>query len=483
MAEGDALDERRARQLLRRTGFGATPVEVDRLRAKASTVGAAADILAGFKPGGFQPGGRDGHLLHDSWVSYMIKAKAPLNEKLTLFFHDHFATAQSKVSNTKALGAQNRLFRRFGTGSFRDLVKAVNRDPAMMEYLDTVRNLKWEPNENYARELQELFTLGTASVHGDPNYTQEDIVQIARAFSGWGYDSGGKPRFTEWHHDTTAEFPGRGAKTIYRTVGGFGAGGRSFAGPEGSTEIDQVIDIIFEHRDRDGELTVARRMARRLFEFLAHGGFADTPPGSPELAAVDEVIARSGFATTWVIRPLVREILVHDRFYDSLSDPALRSVRWPVDYVVSTLRLLGTKPKGKWKYIAGGRYGGLRDHLAQMGQTVFEPPSVFGWDWESAWVSSATLLARYRFARDVSAHYAEKYEPLKFLALASGDPEVVVDTVTAYFGVKDDLTAGERSALLAFLGGPVALGDGEAVRAKIHGLIVLVLQSPAYQLH
>lgn len=482
MAEGDALDAPRARQLLRRTGFGATPADVAGLMAKAATVGEAADRIVGFKPSGFQPGGRDEYLLHDNWVAYMIKAKAPLNEKLTLFFHDHFATSYSKVLDVKFMGAQNRLFRKIGTGSFMDLVKAVNRDAAMIEYLDTVRNRKNEPNENYARELQELFTLGTVSVHGDANYAQEDIVQIARAFSGWGHDSS-NPTFDAGEHDTTAEFPERGPKVIFRTVGGFGPGGRSFANPEGPTEIDQVVDILFAHRDRDGASTVARRTARRLFEFLAHGGFATTAPGSPELQAVDEVVARSAFTTTWSIRDLVREILVHDRFYDSLSNRALRSVKWPVDYVVSTLRMLGVKPKGKYRYIAGGAYGGLREHLNEMGQLVFDPPSVFGWDWEGGWVSSATMLARYRFARDVSARYAEKYDPLKFLALPSGDPDVVVDRVTTYLGVRDDLTSADLATLRDFLGGPVALGDREQVRTKIHGLIVLVLQSPAYHLH
>ena len=195
------------------------------------------------------------------------------------------------------------------------------------------------------------------------------------------------------------------------------------------------------------------------------------------------MIATSGFTTSWNVAALVREILVHDRFYDSLSDRSLKSVRWPVDLAVGTLRVLGMKPKGRYKYIPGGRYGGLLDHMQNMGQTVLEPPSVFGWDWESSWVSSATLLARYGFVRDVAARYAEGFAPLTLLGLSSGDPDVVVNAVAEYLGVKDDLSAGEIAAFKAFLGGPVNLANDSEVRRKIHGLFVLVLQTPAYQLH
>jgi len=118
-----------------------------------------------------------------------------------------------------------------------------------------------------------------------------------------------------------------------------------------------------------------------------------------------------------------------------------------------------------------------------MGQTVLEPPSVFGWDWEGSWVSSATLLARYAFVRDVAARWAEGFAPLKLVSPSSGDPAVIVDAVADYLGVKDDLSPAEVAAYRAFLGGPVDLANDGQVRRKIHGLFVLVMQSPAYQLH
>jgi hypothetical protein len=363
----------------------------------------------------------------------------------------------------------------------------MNKDAAMMEYLDTVRNHKDIPNENYGRELQELFTLGVKNLRGltdDNNYTQEDVRQIARAFTGWSYDRSGRATFDDGDHDTIGEFPtrGGGTKQIYQSTGGF-ASPPSFANPEGSTEIDQVIDIIFQHRDWQGENTVARRTAKRLFEFLTHGGFATIAVPSLELDAIDEVVTNSSFTTTWSIQDLVREILVHDRFYDSLTDESKKSVKWPIDFAVSTLRMLKMKLKGSDKYIPGGGFTGILTHMENLGQTVLDPPSVFGWDWESAWISSATMLARCTLARDAAAHFASGFAPLKLVSLPATDPDTVVDTVTEYLGVKDDISSNERSALKTFLGGSLDLSNDDQVRRKLNGLFVLVMQSPAYQLH
>src|SRR5437867_362626 len=129
------------------------------------------------------------------------------------------------------MAEQNLLLRLMCKGNFKDLVKAVNKNAAMMEFLDIVRSGRRHPNENYARELMELFTLGVVDTAGNPNYLQEDIVQIARAFSGWRYDDKhGDIAFLDTeHHDFMADFPERGPKTIFTVLGGFGAGGRSFA--------------------------------------------------------------------------------------------------------------------------------------------------------------------------------------------------------------------------------------------------------------
>ena len=260
---GDAntvLSASEARHLLRRAGFGGTPAAVAKILKRGDTRGEAADRLLKFNPKKFQPGGsgKDPNLRdsHDKWISFMIVSKFPLQEKLVLFWHDHFATSNFKVNNVRLMAAQNLLLRLFCKGNFRDFVKAINKNPAMMEFLDTVRNRRREPNENYARELMELFTLGVLDSAGNPNYLQEDIVQIARAFSGWRYDDEKfVPFLREESHDFMTDFPERGPKVIFKSVGGFGASGRSFSlNGEGAAEIDTVIDTIFAHTDSDARI-------------------------------------------------------------------------------------------------------------------------------------------------------------------------------------------------------------------------------------
>src|SRR5581483_6575951 len=471
MGESTLLDRAQARHLLRRSGFGADERVVTRWLAQGFTRGDGADELVAFKPNAFKPAGNDQFRQHNNWLKYMLKAKSGLNEKLTLFWHDHFATAFSKVFDTKLMGKQNQFIRKNCKGSMLALVKGINTDPAMMEFLDTVRNHKLErPNENYGRELQELFTLGVFDLNGKRNYSdQHDVFQVARAFTGWDYGRSYKPEFHDYDHDFTDEFDGdpeedRGPKVIYKAslpdypngFGGYGAGGVSYIDQgEGAIEIDRVTEIIFGHThvdpwDSSVHNTVARRTARRLLEYFAHDGFANVDPTGPSAlrTVIDEVISNSSFATTWSIQDLVREILVHDEFYASLSDPTKKSVKWPTDFVVSTMKTLGVKFLGSQAVVPGGPYMSVFTHLENMGQTVFDPPSVFGWDWEAAWISSQTLLARYLFPENgASAAGAGALNPGKLVDLALTDPGDIVDAVTDLAGIKDDLSTNERNAL------------------------------------
>jgi uncharacterized protein (DUF1800 family) len=492
MPDSTPLDATHARHLLRRTGFGAPPDQV--VACTGRTRGAVVGELLAYKPQGFKPGGSSPTLLHAKWIKFMLKTKSPLQEKLVLFWHDHFATGISKVIQTNLMGLQNKLFRVNGKGNFRTLMKAVNVDPAMVEYLDTTRNEKTIPNENYARELMELFTLGVNDESGNPNYTQDDIVQIARAFTGWRrHDK--DVNFEQSRHDFNAAYEGppenRGPKDIFKSTGGFGASGVRYAGTgssfaEGASEIDTVIDILLAHTDTDGKVTVARRLARRLIEYFAHP--------EPSLAYVDDVVATSGFGASWNIAALLHAIFVHDDFYLS-SAPAgagtKKSVKWPADLVVSSLRLLKGKLSGKFSVVRGGEYRGIADHLTNMGQILFDPPSVFGWDWETGWLSSATLLARYTFASDVAASSGSNgLKLVKLLDLddVAADAATVVDAVTDLLGVTDDLTTAERNALIDYLtdgspATPVNLTDYETREKKVSGLLGLVMQSPSYHVH
>jgi uncharacterized protein (DUF1800 family) len=484
------LSTRDARHLLRRTGFGTATTPATALTGL--TRGAAANKLLAFKPAGFVPRGSNMYRTHNSWVKYMVNVKYPLQEKLVLFWHDHFATSNDKVADHRRMATQNKLLRLSCKGNFKSLVKAINKDGAMMEFLDTVRNYKDQPNENYARELLELFTLGVRDLAGQPTYTQADIVQIARALTGWDWDHREKTHFHDYDHDFADEFPERGPKVIFRTTGGFlpAGSGRDYTLPqgEGPGEIDRVIDILFEHRDSTGKNTVARHIAKKMIEYFAH-----PLPGYPaDAAIVDEIVSRSQFAVTWNIAALVREILVDDFFYASNSpvphtESTPKSVKWPIDFVISTLRTLKVTPRGVDAYISGGSYQSLYDQLGNMGQYLFYPPSVFGWDWETAWLSSASMLARYNFARDVTGARGSGrffFHPERLINLNLTDPGAIVTAAATVLDIDEQITTAQRNALIAYLGpGPLNLRDYDTRNAKLHGLFCLLLQCPASHLH
>jgi len=478
------LQDYQARHLLRRTGFG--PMPKDFQNVQGGTRGDAADFVLDFRAKPFKPGGKDFERMHNKWFKFILKSKTPLLAKLALFWHDHFSVGFTKVQDTKLMAGYVQLLHTFAKGNFKDFVKAMNKNPAMMEYLDTVRNDDDVPNENYARELQELFTLGVKDLAtpAQNNYTQADIVQIARAFTGWRYDDHGNAFLDDGNHD------GGSPKVIYQSTGGFGAGGQDITSQgSGPGEIDRVIDIIFDHRDSTGKNTVARRTAYRLCEYFAHA--------SPDVTQfVDDVVADSGFDTSFDIAALLRSIFCHDNFYLTAEGPASytatgkKSVKWPVDYVASTLRLLQVKPKGKFYQILGGSFSTILDHLTNMGQVIGDPPSVFGWDWESGWVSSATLLARFNFARDIGSARGGggSFRPEKLVDLSLTDPADIVDAVAAVLGLQDHLTTSDKTNLQVYLTNNGAnptldLTDSDTRNEKLNGLFELMMQSPAYQLH
>jgi uncharacterized protein (DUF1800 family) len=494
--EGTTLDDAAARHLLRRTGFGAHATDVTDLTGL--TRGEAADRLLAFRPKGFKPSGSDIERARSKWIKYMVKAHAPLQEKLVLFWHDHFATGYSKVQDVKLMALQNKTIRLNCKGDMRVLVKAINKDAAMIEWLDTRRNHKEVPNENYGRELQELFTLGVNDLRGNPNYAQADVAQIARAFTGWSFSDGGQASFDPGDHDTNAEFSGRrGPKVLYGSpaayapngkLGGF-TGPQAFDAPEGETEIDQVTDIIFRHTDSDGANTVARRTTRRLLEFFCHGGWAN--PSNAQIQIIDDLIATAGFDVTFDLNALLRAIFTDDAFYETQPAPGAlptppKSVKWPIDFLVTTLRLTGIKTRGSDLVVQGGDFGALRDYLESMGQVLLDPPSVFGWDWEQSWISSATLLARYRFARDLMMSRG-RFKASKIMDVTLTAAPAIVDAVLELLGVADQTSTVERNVFITYLGGPSAtldlINDYDAFNEKLCGLFALVIQSPVYQTH
>lgn len=280
------------------------------------------------------------------WFRRILETRAPLREKMTLFWHDHFATSIQKVKQPVLMVRQNELFRRSAFGSFKDLTQAVLMDPAMMLYLDTQSSKKGMPNENFAREVMELFTLG------EGNYTEQDIREAARAFTGYQLNRMNGKVF----HNKRQWDPGD--KTVFGKTG-------PFTGKD-------IIAIIFEKPEP------ARFMAGKLWEYFVYE--------KPSAAALD-ALAASLRKANFQIGPLLREIFLSREFY---AESSIRSqIKSPIQYIVALLKQLEiTKPPTGFHITAE----------QQLGQVLFMPPNVAGWDWGQAWINTNTLLTRYNLA-------------------------------------------------------------------------------------
>jgi uncharacterized protein (DUF1800 family) len=282
-----------------------------------------------------------------AWVHRMLLGANPAIEKLALFWHGHFATSVRKVEKANLMMRQVALFREKGTGPFGDLLEGVARDPAMIAWLDGNLNRRGKPNENFARELFELFALGIG------NYTERDIKEAARAFTGW-HSQGGDFWFNERAHDT-------GPKTVLGRTGPFGG--------------EDVLRLSIEHE------ACAGFIAEKLFEFYVR------PAPSPELRReLARAYRESGLRTGEFLARLLSSRVFHA--------PGSRRaiVATPADFAVGGLRTLGARASAK----------AVASSLADMGQELLAPPSVKGWDMGHAWLSSTTLLARYGFAMGVA---------------------------------------------------------------------------------
>jgi len=282
--------------------------------------------------------------MREWWVTRMIKTRRPLQEKLVLFWHGHLVSGRPDARLSENLFAQNELFRRMALGNFKELIVAISKDPAMLEYLDNESNRRGRPNENYARELLELFTMGIG------NYTEQDVKEAARAFTGWtrrAYDF----YFDARQHDD---------------------GPKTFLGRTGNLDGGDVVNIIFEHP------ATARFLPRRLFEFFAY-----LRPDESLVEELADLFRRSDFT----VAPLMRTILTSRAFY---SERAMRSqVKSPAQLVVGTARLLDVDSTVSPQQIRA---------MDLMGQALFYPPNVGGWPRGESWITTATLFFRYNFS-------------------------------------------------------------------------------------
>ncbi len=282
------------------------------------------------------------------WGERMVFTERPLQEKLALFWHGHFATGNVKVRDYRKMLEQLELFHAEGKSTFRDLLRGVATDPAMLVYLDAGQNVKGNPNENFAREILELFTLGPG------NYTETDIREAARAFTGWTHD----PHTLSFlinadQHDTDP---------------------KTFLGHTGNFDGYDIIDLILDHP------STARFLTGKLYRYFVR----DADDGDA-IDALAERYRTSGYDTA----ELLRTIFLSRDFYAAAS--VASQIKSPVQMVVGTYRKLGL-----------AHVPGVPDfHVAteRLGQRLFEPPNVAGWAGGRSWITSATLLERGNFGR------------------------------------------------------------------------------------
>lgn len=285
--------------------------------------------------------------LQQWWFSRMRVSPWPLQEKLALFWHGHFATSAQKVKNPHFMWKHLQIFRSLGNTDFRSILVAVSRDPAMLIWLDGARSQPKAPNENYARELMELFTLG------EGNYTEKDIQESARAFTGWTIDrKNQEARFVARFHDP---------------------GAKSFMGKIGTFRDEDIIDIILARQE------CAPFLARKLWRFFASQ--------SPSEAVVGD-LANSLRVHKYHIKPVLRNLFLSKEFYSSSC--VHNQVKSPLEFVVGTACTLGIKKPRDRMFMGICRL---------LGQEILQPPSVKGWDGGTAWINTSTLEMRNEFSR------------------------------------------------------------------------------------
>jgi uncharacterized protein (DUF1800 family) len=477
--------------LLRRAGFGVSAADVGIYRDMSHA--RAVDYLIDYegRPDDVDERiGRPDHALvatkdlfapdidiedaRQRWIFRMIHSRRPLQEKMALFWHNHFATAYSKLAvdsgerqAAKMLAhkpgvlrgpqGQIELFRQYALGNFRDLLIQVAQDPAMLVWLDGKSNTKARPQENFGREIMELFTIGVG------NYVEADVYAAARVFTGWnlrGSDDYRKDEYGDLNayqefvynadqHDTSA-------KTFTFPVSN---GSRTIPERSASAGMQDGVDLIAAlamHPE------TARRLARKFWNLFISDIHTPDPAFVESTATV---YLQSGSQ----ISAVVRHILLSSWF----TNPSMYFARYsaPAEFVVRSIREVG------WQGFTIDR---ARSPMAAMGQQLYEPPNVGGWAVGAEWFSTGTMLARTNFAATLAA--SQKDFLAASLTTGAATPEELVTTMLERL-TPAPLDSGPRQALMSYLAAAGSwTGSGEQLSTRTAGLARLLTGSAEYQL-
>lgn len=469
--DASAWDYAKARHLMIRAGFGGTPDEVAALQAKG--LHGAVSHFVNFKnlppadvafaahprsqPENYESAlsGDEQRLLRNQrvaedrnqienmrrwWLQRMIESPRPLEEKLTLFWHGQVPVQYTTVGDSYYMYLQNQLYREHAAGNFSALLYGISHDAAMLKYLNNDTNVKGKANENLAREIIELFSMGR-----DQGYTEIDIRQGARALTGYTYDPAtGQFRFISDRHDTEP-------KTIF--------------GKTGNWSGDDYVRLILETP------YPAKFIARQMFTFFTH-----SEPSIDTIESLASVLRLNNYELT----PMLENLFLSEEFYSAQSMST--EVKSPVQLVVGLHRDLGLKSPD---------YAYLATACRDMGQDLFEPPSVFGWQPGRSWVTTSRVLSRYNVLAEIieKRPRAGKAGVDVVGTLLAGKEfqnhgEVVDYLVKCCWNVP--LPEGKKAALLEFLK-PLPepakwAADAGAANARLTRLLAMLMCSPEYQL-
>lgn len=488
------FDYAKARHLLVRAGFGGTPQEVAKLHAMG--LYKAVDYLVEFyrqpqpesafdpipplaidplqgkmkmrgtgnRAVGFDRADVNANQqvqLRRWWLQRMVESPRPLQEKLTLFWHGHFASQDSVVQNSYTMSRQLQFFREHAAGNFGALLYGIVHDPAMIRFLDNNKNAKGKPNENLGREILELFSMGV-----DQGYTEKDIIEAARALTGYNFDNAtGTYRFLYSQHDPTD-------KTIF--------------GKKGPWTGDDLVRLILERPE------TSQFIAKKLFEYFAH-----PDPDKTTIEGLAAVLMDRQYA----LEPMLKNLFLSEDFYSSRSIG--NQIKSPVDLMVGLLRDLAVKPqvvdwpivsprsKGDGSTLAVTKpvtsYEALDLALQQMGMQLIEPPDVKGWRYGRPWVSSQRMFVRYNaVASVIQATGGQGMDVVAFLLAGGCKNSAEAVDYLAKACLMRPLSAEKRQEMVKQLGelppcGEWAKQRGE-VNEKLRSVLVLLLCMPEHQM-
>lgn len=474
--------------ILRRLGFGASPAEL----AAWSTlsIDAVIDRLLNYETLSTDHDSKIGQpdyvgittqsgqpfspntLINDArqrWVFRMVHSQRPLEEKMALFWHNHFATAYSKLSGAVGQERATRLLdndpnslagtergmiqkmRELGTGSFATLLWEMAKDPAMIYWLDSQLNTRTRPQENFGREIMELFSLGIG------NYTEQDVYAAARVFTGFNWQINGDRASTtgSWYsyryvpndHDTTA-------KTFTFAI--YPDGGKTIPARAAAQGEQDALDFVLALVRNPA---TGRRLATRLYKFFVN------ETGTPDEALIS-AMANAYLGNNYNIKAMLRTMVNSPQF----RDPAnfFQRYSWPVEYVVKAIKEVG------W---VGFSVNNAMTPLSNMGQQLFEPPDVNGWELGPGWISTSGMLARMNFASALAGN--QRFNLTRDWQPYRQSPERVLEYAMARFRSMG-FSAEQNQAMLDYLRSTTWTGTDAQLQQRIPGLTRLIVGAGEY---